>query len=385
MNAERIILNLAQIINRIVPKKDNQIFFYSSPDYSDNARILFEKICESGNKNNYSFVWAVNDYKKYKNRIKRATVVKHRTLRNLWHYCRSRYIIRTHSLWGNRYVHGKQIMCVAWHGMHFKGYTQKDLRKPGDVYFDHFCVTAPIFAPMYSHIFSVPVENFDVTGLPRDDYLFDENNEIIDVLNLGRFKKRIIWMPTYRSTNMARATEGKETEFGIPLLRREDLSILNEKLKQLNYCLILKLHHWASESIGELDYSNIIEIKDKDIPEPYSLYHLIAKMDAMLSDYSSVWGDFLLLNRPIGFAFDDLEEYKKSRTMELDPIEDYMPGMRIKNTEDLFVFFDSLELEDKYIEERKRIADIFLAYQDGNSSIRFLNAIGLKGFENEKI
>lgn len=385
MAVESLVLKLANILNHIIPKKSNQIFFYSSPDYSDNARILYEKILNSGKANQYSFVWAVKDYEKYKDKIENATVVKHRTVKNLWHFCRSKYIIRTHSLWGNKYVKGKQVMCVAWHGMHFKGYTQSDLKKPGETNFDHFCVTAPIFAPMYSYIFSVPIDCFNVTGLPRDDYLFDEPNEILSALKLNHYKKRIIWMPTYRASIASTNVQGAKTDFGIPILKREDLDVLNKKLKELDYILILKLHHWASESIGELDFSNIVEIKDKDIPEPYSLYHLIAKMDALISDYSSVWGDFLLLNRPIGFAFNDLEEYKKSRTMELDPIEDYMPGMRIRNVEELLYFLESLERDDNYLDERKKMADLFLTYKDGHSSERFLEAIGLKGLYDEKV
>ena len=141
--------------------------------------------------------------------------------------------------------------------------------------------------------------------------------------------------------------------------------------------LFRSLHPWALDSLGEINYSNIMEVKNQDIPEPYNLYHLIGQADAMISDYSSVWGDYLLLDRPIAFAFDDLEEYMKQRKVPFEPMEEYMPGMKTRNVTDLIDFIDSLDKEDLYIDERKRIRDLFLTYQDNKSSYRFLRAIGL--------
>ena len=58
-------------------------------------------------------------------------------------------------------------------------------------------------------------------------------------------------------------------------------------------------------------------------------------------------------------------------------MEDYMPGMKTRNAGDLISFIDSLENDDPYIEERKRIRDLFLTHNDNKSSYRFLKAIGL--------
>ena len=41
---ETLILDILNCINRIIPKRKNQLFFYSVPDYSDNSRALYEYI-----------------------------------------------------------------------------------------------------------------------------------------------------------------------------------------------------------------------------------------------------------------------------------------------------------------------------------------------------
>jgi len=45
---ENFILKITYYLNCIIPKKKNQFFFYSTPDYSDNARALYEEFVREG-------------------------------------------------------------------------------------------------------------------------------------------------------------------------------------------------------------------------------------------------------------------------------------------------------------------------------------------------
>ncbi len=47
--------------------------------------------------------------------------------------------------------------------------------------------------------------------------------------------------------------------------------------------------------------------------EGLQLYEFIHCADALVSDYSSVAIDYLLLDRPLGFTLDDYKEYTQSR------------------------------------------------------------------------
>lgn len=56
------------------------------------------------------------------------------------------------------------------------------------------------------------------------------------------------------------------------------------------------------------------------------LYELIGISDGLLSDYSSVAVDYLLLDRPLGYVLADYNIYKEKRGFVFeDPLE-YMPG-----------------------------------------------------------
>ena len=86
------------------------------------------------------------------------------------------------------------------------------------------------------------------------------------------------------------------------------------------------------------------------------LYSLIGECGVLLTDYSSVYIDYLILNRPIGFIIDDFEEYKNSRGFVFDKPDDWMPGEKIKTFEELEKFIlDIKNGIDKYREVRNAL------------------------------
>lgn len=370
------LLNIVKALDYLIPKKSNSIVFYSYPDYSDNCRAMYEELVRQGRDKDYHITWVVRNVKKYRRERNNIRFVKHRSFGSLWAFCRARYIIRTHSYWGNKYVPGRQIMVVAWHGMLLKGYHYSEMGTHPHNGHDHFCVTSPLFQTLYSEMMNTDTERFDITGLPRNDYLFQPAPDLKKKMNVDEYSRVIIWMPTFRRYGDGQM-DGISSRYGLPTLEEGDLEAINDEFSKRNYMLLIKLHPWAKESVGEIVYSHVREVTLEDIPEPYTLYHLLAQTDALISDYSSVYGDYLLLDKPIGFAFDDLKEYSKSRYIPLSPLTDYMPGMKIYNRQDLIGFVDSLDKDDQYKEERKKVRDLFFVDEDGNSSERFLRSIGI--------
>ena len=111
--------------------------------------------------------------------------------------------------------------------------------------------------------------------------------------------------------------------------------------------------------VGEL--RNIKFITDKMLADNrIQLYELLENMDALITDYSSVYYDFLLLNRPIGFTIGDIENYKRGFIID-NPLDE-MTGEKIKNLDELKLFINHvLSGQDDYEEERatliKRVFD----------------------------
>jgi CDP-glycerol glycerophosphotransferase (TagB/SpsB family) len=97
---------------------------------------------------------------------------------------------------------------------------------------------------------------------------------------------------------------------------RELLAYLDEHLSD-EQVLYVNLHHKVSDS---LDYSSFKKIKK--FPADVDNYELLACTDALITDYSSVFYDYLALRRQVVLYCADYKKYKKVRGtyMEIDEL-----------------------------------------------------------------
>ncbi len=343
MNQSKV-LRMLQKVNCLIPKKSNQIFLYSMPDYSDSPRAIYEYILNKKMEKQYSIVWAVKNVEKYRNEFPSSIkVVKHRSMRNFWHFARSKYLFRTHSLWGNKYDIKRQIMCITWHGMPLKSLLLPE-ESAHHVQCNIITSTAPFFDDELCRSMGLQHDVCRHVGLPRNDFLFRKGNHLEALY--GKYSKYIIWMPTFRKTE--HYSNGTDTELGIPCVNKEQLELLNSILLSSNYLLILKLHPWSAEKLNDIKYSNIVNLNDKDIPPYTTLYQLIGETDALITDYSSVYIDYMLIDKPICFVYDDISEYRRTRGFAYEPVEKYMPGDRLHDFESLVSWVQNFE-KDTYL------------------------------------
>lgn len=97
------------------------------------------------------------------------------------------------------------------------------------------------------------------------------------------------------------------------------------------------------------------------------MYTLLRNADGLITDYSSVYFDYMLLNRPIGFAVEDMEKYKNKRGFIFDNPKEYMPGPEIRNLSDIEEFIENIVSgNDLYKEARESVNDKINYYKDGN-------------------
>ena len=81
-----------------------------------------------------------------------------------------------------------------------------------------------------------------------------------------------------------------------------------------------------------------------------SIYELLHDTDALISDYSSVLIDYLLLNRPEGYLITELDEKKK---WVFDGYPEFLPGEHIESFEDICRFIqDTGSKKDEYAQAR---------------------------------
>ena len=137
--------------------------------------------------------------------------------------------------------------------------------------------------------------------------------------------------------------------------------------------MALKPHFAQDVSyIKNQELSNIVIINDEFLNENnIRSYQLLSVCDSLLTDYSSVYYDYLLCDKPIGLVWEDYEEYKKGQGFALDPDVVYSGGEKIFNVEDFCAYLERIANgEDILKEERTKIKNLSNVYQDANSSKR---------------
>lgn len=101
------------------------------------------------------------------------------------------------------------------------------------------------------------------------------------------------------------------------------------------------------------------------------MYEFLGQTDGLITDYSSVYYDYLLTDKPIAITTDDLEEYKKVFEFVYDDIFKVIKGEYINNIEDFKTFLNNISTGNDIAKEARLNAKKTLhKFQDGNSSKR---------------
>lgn len=212
------------------------------------------------------------------------------------------------------------------------------------------------------------------------DTFYDGTKGDLSKITNDSYKKVILWMPTFRKAiSFDRNDSTMELPLGVPILENVNACIrLNDFLQEENALLIIKIHPMQDPTTIKIkEMSNII-ILDKNAVKQRGIdnYRLMKDVDALISDYSSAAYDFLHADKPIGFTLDDVKDYKLGLIFEKP--EEYMPGHIIFNQNDFMAFIeDVVNGKDPYMQERRRISDLFFKYHDRNSSQRLAEFLDL--------
>ena len=129
------------------------------------------------------------------------------------------------------------------------------------------------------------------------------------------------------------------------------------------FILSFKLHPLPVFNIDFECFTNIIEYNNRS-----DVYPAFRYFDAMITDYSSIYMDYLLLDRPVFFFLYDLEYYK---TVCRDIRTDFMelsPGEKCMTQYDLqLALYDFLVMDkDEWSEERANIREMSWSHIDGS-------------------
>lgn len=349
--------------------------------FADNSKYLYLYVHENYC-NSHTSVWIGKDRK-----LTRILTEKGYKAHYIWSFAGVYYSLRAGYTFIDGLMEGKNWqfsgrskIIQLWHGKGLKktGFdSDYSLKRYNKILFpylfpDYYRVVASskYTAKLMSSTFRINSEKILITGLPRNDVFYskfsgseiDTNEEMMKLVRLlseSGAKKILLYAPTFR-------TDGSN-----PLIKF-DFGKLDSVLQKLNFHLVVSLHpKFAGKKIASKQYSNI-----HLVGAGLDNYPVLSKMDALITDYSSIYIDYLLLNKPIIFFSYDLNDYKRSMGLH-DDYERLTPGLHPKNIDELCTAVQLIEA-DKERNQRESIRGELFSYLDGSSCSRILEGLGIR-------
>ena len=343
-------------------RPDSHIWLFSSTDnshYNYNSRYLFEYVKE--NLPEITPLFVINDPE----------------LRNsLSSKYGKQYFIETESIQGIRQalsagvwftsaglpaygtgLHKKRLIINLWHGVPLKKIALLDpnLKKAARIYFkkifseNYTCIltTSHELIPLMARSFAVSEDKIKVWGQPRNDGLFQKNDcrKILGQLfpDLPEYTKTVLYAPTFRDYGQVQLFPFKDF----------DQEQLEAFLEEKNMLLFIRTHVADQGSAAPYLGKRIRFLGNEQAEDVTGILNIF---DCLITDYSSIYIDYLLTDKPMIFLPYDRQQYLDGRGMNFD-YDDVTPGPKPETFND---FLDALSpKEDFWKSERTRVNRLF--------------------------
>lgn len=258
-------------------------------------------------------------------------------------------------------------------------FTPEEYRK-----IDKICTISTMSMILLSSFAAVPENKYEITGNPRTDTLMlsDGKINLEKLLKRSLNNKKVVFnMPTfYIHENTGLVSGSKELNDSIKI-KNFDYKEFNQFLIDNEIIFISKVHHGeertVTSKVKNRHLDNIIFISNDDLDEvALDLYEILNAADMLITDYSSIYGDFLFMDKPTIFVNTDMEKYEEERGIILQPYDFWAAGPKVTNQDDLSKeILKCINDSNYYKKERNTIRDIFYYHKDDKATIRVWEAI----------
>ncbi|WP_324275681.1 CDP-glycerol glycerophosphotransferase family protein [Blastococcus brunescens] len=268
-------------------------------------------------------------------------VVDKQSLRGVLKASRAGMLLVTHGLYGSPDLTARKLVVNMWHGFGPKATrASTSLRKP--VVASAMTCNSPVWAAAATRELGSPDTKLIRTGNPRQlACRTAPDPSVFDRLGL-RPRSYVLWMPTFRSSTSAAGRSwrdaptltGRSPDGEFP----DATQTLARLARDAGVEVVVKPH---PSDADRFERSGLrVLTTDEIFSSGMSLYQFIGASAAMISDYSSVWVEYLDLDRPLLLYCPDISEYLTGRGLN----EPYMTDVaRELITDEPAVVADFLE------------------------------------------
>jgi CDP-glycerol glycerophosphotransferase len=372
--------------------KSDMVLFesYHGRRIGGNPYAIFKQLMNDPDFKDYTFVWVIddenNDIADQYREMKNVKYVKRHSFKYLKYLCQTKYLVNNSTFPFYFQKKKGQIYVNTWHGTPLKTLGKHIGGKMGQhknmarnfLYSDYF---------VHPNKFTIDVlvQSNDLEGLfqgyivdegyPRNDLTINASQEQVKAIlnkkfNVDTEKKIVLYAPTWRGEIGKPENISRDTY--------EHVKAMHARLPD-GHILLLKVHGLTYRYIREDTSLDDIII----IPDWFETNELLAAVDVLITDYSSIFFDFLVTQRPIIYYAYDLEEYKRKRGMYLDL--EGMPGPICRTVDDVMSALRNIdEVHGKY---RQKYMDALRTYcyrEDGHAAERIVD-IAFRGNHTDHV
>ena len=359
---------IKKLINLLPLKKI--IIMESVPDFSDNTKAVYDEFIKRGVNKKYKIVWIVSPSCKIKNIEKNVKTVPLGSKKVTYYNWVAKCIICCNRFFVSR-KKGQFSMYLS-HGTGIKS-TRDYYNVPKNT--DCCLVAGEGVKELMSYEFNYDINKMVALGFPRNDILC-KNVTLPKNLFGKEYLKVIVWYPTYRQHKGTASSLSQDT---LPIINdAKKAKLLNDYLIQKNVLIVLKPHFAQDVSyVKDLGLSNIRFIDDSFFAKNnISSYEFVGGCDALISDYSSIYYDYTLCDKPIAVVWEDIEEYKQKPGL-VENYEYFLQGAeKVYSIEEMLGFVERVANgEDVLKSERRFVRDLCNYSTDGKSAERVVDFI----------
>lgn len=370
-------MDLKRILRKIVDKLfGNLVFNYilleSKPDISDNTCAVFDEMIRRNLNQKYKIIWFVDDINHTVGKIKNVKYISNSSPIRYWY----KFFAKCGISCNNKiYSYRKgQFSMFLGHGIPIKSLRAAEIKMSDKI--DVWLSTSEKMTELFSYEFWADIDKGVALGYPRNDAFSMAELDLHKYFDVD-FNKVIVWYPTFRQNHGD--ISASDSSIALPIIHDDKQAIaINETAKNKKVLIVLKPHF-----AQDLDYCKDLNLEyikfiDDDFffNNDLTSYSFVNSCDALLTDYSSIYFDYMLADKPIGVIWEDYEQYKSRPGFAID-MDYYMQGAsKIFTMEDLINFINEIgDSIDLYSNERRKLRDEVHFSTDGQNSKRVVDYI----------
>jgi len=349
-----------------------------------NPYAIFLYLLTEKKYSNLTHVWVLDDLDNHKeliarySRYKNVKFIKYQSRQYLKYLCRAKYLVNNGTFPSYFTKKEGQIYINTWHGVPLKkmgfdmpnGSIESSNTIRNFLHTDYLLSTSPILTKMYLDAYKLKgIYQGEIieSGYPRLDLLKNtKTDEIFTVLRksgvvIQKNKKLILYAPTWRGASFGNVIKDIENYIQFK-------AYFDSHVDTKEYQLLIKVH----QSVYEKIKSDIDSI-DYMIPANIDANELMSITDILISDFSSIFFDFLATNKPIIFYIPDAEDYQSVRGTNYSL--DSLPGSVVSDLPELCDIIKQKNYRTCEYEKYQQLKSLCCNYDIGNISAQVVDYI----------